>query len=79
MRQRESGHQIDPVGLSAAGLLARGRQGTVKGTIKGTIISPSSHDTLQNDRHVLASEPCFRKDQRWNFGADELGAFAKAS
>jgi ADP-ribose pyrophosphatase YjhB (NUDIX family) len=64
MRQRESGHQIDPAGLSAAGLLARERQGAVKGTIKGTIISPSSHDTLQNDRHVLASEPCFRKDQR---------------
>jgi hypothetical protein len=60
MRQRESGHQIDLAGLSADGLLARERQGAVR----GTIISPSSYDTLQNDRYVLASEPCFRKDQR---------------
>jgi 8-oxo-dGTP pyrophosphatase MutT (NUDIX family) len=64
MRQREGGHQIDPAGLSAAGLLARERQGRVEGIIKGTIISSSSHDTCQNDRHVLASNPRFRKDQR---------------
>jgi 8-oxo-dGTP pyrophosphatase MutT (NUDIX family) len=63
MRQRESGHHTESAALLPACLIARGSQGTIKGTIKGTIISPSSHDTLQNDRHVLASEPCFRKDQ----------------
>jgi 8-oxo-dGTP pyrophosphatase MutT (NUDIX family) len=64
MRQREGGHQVDPVGLSAAGLLVREHEGREGTTIKGTIISSSSHDRRQNDRPVLASKLCFRKDQR---------------
>jgi 8-oxo-dGTP pyrophosphatase MutT (NUDIX family) len=64
MRQREVGHYTGPADLLPAGLIVRGSQGTIKGSIRGAIISPSSHDTLQNDCHVLASEPCFRKDQR---------------
>jgi hypothetical protein len=77
MRQRKGGHHTKPAGLSPAGLLlvesfadlsARPRQGTVNGTIDGTIISRSSHATLAMTAMYWQAGAAFARINAMEFG-----------